>query len=110
MKKYSDGVPKGTKIIPVVTLVLYTGRKKWDAPLSVYDMLDIPDICELLDDSGLPHEPDRCKAYEGRRCGQIQWRSENFSAASKKACGQRKIEVTGCDVSGNMVCFKCSDE
>lgn len=43
LKKYSDGVPKGTKIIPVVTLVLYTGRKEWDAPLSVYDMLDIPD-------------------------------------------------------------------
>ena len=104
LKKYSDGVPKGTKIIPVVTLVLYTGRKKWDAPLSVYDGVG------KTDDSGLPHEPDRCKAYEGRRCGQIQWRSENFSAASKKACGQRKIEVTGCDVSGNMVCFKCSDE
>lgn len=43
IKKYADGVPKGTKIVPTVTLVLYCGSKKWDGPISVYDMLDIPD-------------------------------------------------------------------
>ncbi len=43
LKKYSDGVPKGTKIVPVVTLVFYVGREPWDGPVSVYDMLDIPD-------------------------------------------------------------------
>lgn len=43
IKKYSDGVPKGTKIIPTVTLVFYVGKEPWDGPLSVYDMLDIPE-------------------------------------------------------------------
>lgn len=40
--KYADGIPKGTKIIPVTTVVLYTGSKPWDGPRSLYDMLDIP--------------------------------------------------------------------
>ncbi|MCX4338617.1 MAG: Rpn family recombination-promoting nuclease/putative transposase [Lachnospiraceae bacterium] len=43
IKKYSDGVPKGTKIIPTVTLVFYVGKEPWDGPLSIYDMLDIPE-------------------------------------------------------------------
>lgn len=43
LKKYFDGVPKGTKIIPVVTLVFCIGKEPWDGPLSIYDMLDIPD-------------------------------------------------------------------
>lgn len=43
INKYSDGVPKGTKILPTVTLVFYVGKEPWDGPLSVYDMLDIPE-------------------------------------------------------------------
>lgn len=43
LKKYANGVPKGTKIVPVVTLVFYTGTKPWDGPRSIYDMFDIPD-------------------------------------------------------------------
>lgn len=43
LKKYADGVPKGTKILPMVTLVFYTGSQPWDGPESVYDMLDIPE-------------------------------------------------------------------
>jgi len=43
LKRYSDGVPKGTKIVPVVTLVFYYGSKPWDGPLSIYDMLDLPE-------------------------------------------------------------------
>lgn len=43
IKKYSDGVPKGTKIVPTLTLVFYVGKEPWDGPLSVYDMLDIPE-------------------------------------------------------------------
>lgn len=43
LKKYADGVPKGTKIVPTVTLVFYYGDKPWDGPVSVYDMLDIPE-------------------------------------------------------------------
>lgn len=41
--KYADGVPKGTKLVPVVTLVFYTGSKPWDGPKSLYDMLDVPE-------------------------------------------------------------------
>lgn len=43
LKKYADGVPKGTKIVPTVTLVFYVGSKPWDEPKSVHDMLDIPE-------------------------------------------------------------------
>ncbi|MCI9560022.1 Rpn family recombination-promoting nuclease/putative transposase [Candidatus Ventrimonas sp. KK005] len=43
LKTYADGVPKGTKILPTVTLVFYTGSKPWDGPKRVYDMLDIPE-------------------------------------------------------------------
>lgn len=43
LKKYADGIPKGTKIIPTVTLVFYYGSKPWDGSVTVYDMLDIPD-------------------------------------------------------------------
>lgn len=43
LKKYSNGVPKGTKIMPTVTLVFYYGSEPWDGPISVYDMLDIPE-------------------------------------------------------------------
>ena len=43
LKKYAQGVPRGTKIVPVVTLVFYTGSRPWDGPKSLYDMLDVPD-------------------------------------------------------------------
>lgn len=43
LKRYADGVPKGTKLLPVVTLVFYVGKAPWDGPLSLYDMLDIPE-------------------------------------------------------------------
>lgn len=43
LQKYADGVPRGTKIVPTVTLVFYYGDEPWDGPLSVYDMLDIPE-------------------------------------------------------------------
>ena len=43
LKKYAHGVPRGTKIVPVVTLVFYTGSRPWDGPKSLYDMLDVPD-------------------------------------------------------------------
>ncbi len=43
LEKYADGVPKGTKILPTVTVVFYTGSRPWDGPVNVYDMLDIPE-------------------------------------------------------------------
>ncbi|SKB51655.1 Putative transposase, YhgA-like [Lachnospiraceae bacterium] len=44
-------VSKGTKITPIMTVVLYTGEKKWDGPKSLYDMMD-------LDDEIKPFVPD----------------------------------------------------
>ena len=55
LKKYANGVPKGTKIVPVVTLVFYTGTKPWDGPLSLYDMLD---VSESMKDWLLQATPD----------------------------------------------------
>ncbi len=37
-----NGIPKGTKILPVITLVFYVGEKPWDGPRELYDMFDIP--------------------------------------------------------------------
>lgn len=41
--QYSNGVPKGTYIMPVISLILYVGSKKWDGPTQLYDMFDIPE-------------------------------------------------------------------
>ena len=38
-----NGVPKGTKILPVITLVFYVGARPWDGPRELYDMFDIPE-------------------------------------------------------------------
>ncbi|MCM1048322.1 MAG: Rpn family recombination-promoting nuclease/putative transposase [Clostridiales bacterium] len=35
------GVPKGTKILPVLTLIFYVGVNEWDGPRELYDMFDI---------------------------------------------------------------------
>lgn len=43
LNKYAEGIPKGTKIVPTVTLVFYVGSKLWNGPTSIYDMLDIPE-------------------------------------------------------------------
>lgn len=39
--EYLSRVSKGTKLMPVFTLVLYTGEREWDGPKSLYDMLDL---------------------------------------------------------------------
>ena len=36
-------VQKTDKLIPVVTIVIYTGTKPWDGPLSLHDMLEFKD-------------------------------------------------------------------
>ena len=40
---YTNGVPKGTYIMPVISIILYIGKKKWDGPKQLYDMFDIPE-------------------------------------------------------------------
>lgn len=54
LQKYADGVPKGTKIVPTVTLVFYYGDTPWDGPLSVYDMLDIPEDMKIWAKDTIP--------------------------------------------------------
>ncbi len=41
------GLHKGDKIKPVVTLVIHFGEKKWDGPLDLHSMLDLPDTPEI---------------------------------------------------------------
>ncbi len=40
---YAQGVPKGTKIMPVISLVFYIGMNEWDGPRELFDMFEIKD-------------------------------------------------------------------
>ncbi|MCM1262187.1 MAG: Rpn family recombination-promoting nuclease/putative transposase [Butyrivibrio sp.] len=52
-----SGVPKGTKIFPVLTLVFYVGADEWDGPRELYDMFDIPEDKEELVRRYIPNYP-----------------------------------------------------
>ncbi len=39
----SKVLEKNQKLIPIVSLVLYYGTKEWDGPMSIMEMLDIPE-------------------------------------------------------------------
>ncbi len=41
--EFLSGFYKNDKLIPVITLVIYFGVDEWDAPRSIYDMLEIKD-------------------------------------------------------------------
>ena len=41
--EYLSGFHKDDKLVPVITLVLYFGSKKWDAPMSLHEMLAVQD-------------------------------------------------------------------
>ena len=41
--EFPSGFRKEDKLIPVITLVIYFGAKKWDAPLSIKEMLSTKD-------------------------------------------------------------------
>lgn len=45
---YGTGVPKGTQVMPVITLVFYTGKKPWDGPRDLFDLLDVPRENKML--------------------------------------------------------------
>lgn len=40
---YGTGAPKGTKVMPVITIIFYTGKKPWDGPRDLFELLKIPD-------------------------------------------------------------------
>ena len=41
--KFTEVLHKGQKLWPTVTIVLYFGMKKWDAPITLWELLDLPD-------------------------------------------------------------------
>ena len=49
--EFLSGFWKRDKLIPTVTLTIHFGAEKWDGPLSLYEMLDVPDpaILEFID-------------------------------------------------------------
>lgn len=54
---YSAGVPKGTKVLPVLTVVLYLGSKIWDGPRDIYDMFDLNTQQKSWLEQYIPHYP-----------------------------------------------------
>lgn len=51
-QEFLSGFRKDDKLIPVVTIVVYYGKEKWDAPLSLRDMYDDmpPEVLALTPD------------------------------------------------------------
>ncbi len=41
--KYTEGLPKGQLLWPVVTLVLYFGMTEWDGPTTLWELAGVPD-------------------------------------------------------------------
>lgn len=41
-----SGISKGTKITPVITVVIYTGEKPWDGARSLHEMMDIDPVAK----------------------------------------------------------------
>lgn len=48
--EYVSGFSKKDRLIPVITLGLYCGRAKWDAPASLFEMLGVDDFSERIRD------------------------------------------------------------
>ena len=50
-ERYADiinGFCKDSKLHPVITFVLYSGKEEWDGSTSLHEMLDFTDIPETL--------------------------------------------------------------
>lgn len=42
-EEFLSGFRKGDKLIPIITAVIFFGPDEWDGPLSIYDMIEVPD-------------------------------------------------------------------
>ena len=40
---YGMGVPKGTQVLPVITIIFYTGKEIWDGPRDLFGLLKVPE-------------------------------------------------------------------
>ena len=49
---FTSSLPKDCRLSPVITAVVYFGLTRWDGPMTMHDMLDIPDdsIRQLIPD------------------------------------------------------------
>ena len=46
--EFLSGVKKGETFTPVLTLVVYLGKKKWDAPETLHEMLNLEGVPDIL--------------------------------------------------------------
>lgn len=46
--EYLSGIHKGEKFLPVVSVVFYYGEKPWDGPVTLEEMIDLPEGFEEL--------------------------------------------------------------
>ena len=46
--EFLSGVKKGETFTPVLTLVVYLGKKKWDAPKTLHEMLNLEGVPDIL--------------------------------------------------------------
>ena len=46
--EFLSGVKKGETFTPVLTLVVYLGKKKWDAPETLHEMLNLKGVPDIL--------------------------------------------------------------
>lgn len=46
--EFLSDIAREDRLCPVITLVLYYGEKEWDGPVSLSDMMEIPEISRPL--------------------------------------------------------------
>ena len=88
--EYLSGIRKDDKIYPVVTLVLYYSDEEWDGPISLYDMMNIPeDIKPLVPDYKINLVNVREVDYTGFSDGEVKC----FFELMKQLKKGKKLEV-----------------
>lgn len=69
-EEFLSGLKRGDKLHPVFTLVIYYGEDRWDGPLSLRDMLDVPEDWKIfLPDYGM-------NLLEVRESGRYHFRNQ----------------------------------
>lgn len=47
-EEYLSGMKKGDRLLPVLTIVLYYGEDEWDGPVSLSEMMELPEFAKPL--------------------------------------------------------------
>ena len=61
--EFLSGFRREDKLLPVITLVIYFGPEKWDAPIGLHDMIEITNPKAFIIYSGLQNQPDISVQY-----------------------------------------------